>query len=138
MSKKSVAEVANDADSVNWKEQPDNHDYPAAANYLGLVAPPGEAQTLADRLEKAPIEMFKAKDILRAAQLPRLGADDPHVQIDLNKAVNGEAWSPVLLIRGNIRHGLPAVIADGYHRVCASYVLSENTDIPARVIDVDS
>lgn len=137
MSKESAAKVANQVDSVHWKTDPDDHDYPAAANYLGLIAPASEAQALADRLRDAPIETFKAKDILRSARLPRLTGDDPHVQLDLNKAVNGEAWSPVLLIRGNIGKGLPATIADGYHRVCASYLLSENTDIPARVIDLN-
>jgi hypothetical protein len=30
---------------------------------------------------------------------------------------------------------LPMVIADGYHRMCASYHLSENEDIPCRIID---
>ena len=29
-----------------------------------------------------------------------------------------------------------AQIADGYHRVCASYLTDENTDIPVRIIDV--
>ena len=27
-------------------------------------------------------------------------------------------------------------IADGYHRVCASYHLNEDTDIPCRLVDV--
>jgi hypothetical protein len=26
-------------------------------------------------------------------------------------------------------------IADGYHRVCASYHVEENTDIPCRIVD---
>ncbi len=32
------------------------------------------------------------------------------------------------MLRGNDDH--PLVIADGYHRVCASYWIDENTDIP--------
>jgi len=36
----------------------------------------------------------------------------------------------VLLVRGQ-----PLLVADGYHRVCASYHLDENADIPSRVVD---
>ena len=30
--------------------------------------------------------------------------------------------------------GVPLQIADGYHRVCASYRLGEDTDIPCRIV----
>ena len=53
---------------------------------------------------------------------------------DLAKVKNNKALSPVLLIRGNHAHGIALQIADGYHRVCASYHLDENTDIPCRII----
>ncbi len=138
MSTDDASKEANKVDSVHWKNDPDDHDYPAAANYLALLATPDEANALADRLKTAPIVTFKAKDILRAARLKRLTGDDPHVQIDLNKAANGIDWSPVLLVRGDIRQELPTTIADGYHRVCASYLLNENTDIPARIIDLNT
>jgi hypothetical protein len=29
---------------------------------------------------------------------------------------------------------VPLHIADGYHRVCASYYLDEDTDIPCRIV----
>mgnify|MGYP001097097390 FL=1 len=45
----------------------------------------------------------------------------------------GKPLSPVLLVRGDLLRGVPAQIADGYHRVCASYHLDENTDIPCRI-----
>jgi hypothetical protein len=121
---------------VKWKKTPDDHDYPAAANYLSLIASPHDANDLADKLSKADIVMFKAKDILRAARLDLLPLDDDHVKLDLQRVVTGIALSPVLLVRGDLSKGVPAQIADGYHRVCASYHLSENTDIPARVIDL--
>jgi hypothetical protein len=35
-------------------------------------------------------------------------------------------------IRGCAEH--PLIIADGYHRVCASYWIDENTDIPCILI----
>ena len=42
----------------------------------------------------------------------------------------GNALSPILLVRGDFATGVPLQIADGYHRVCASYHTDENTDIP--------
>ena len=45
-----------------------------------------------------------------------------------------KALSPVLLVRGDIARGIPTQIADGYHRVCASYHTDENTDIPCRLV----
>ncbi len=36
--------------------------------------------------------------------------------------------SLILLLRGTDDH--PLIVADGYHRVCASYWIDENTDIP--------
>jgi len=42
----------------------------------------------------------------------------------------------VLLVRGDLRTGVALQIADGYHRVCASYHLSEDTEIPCRIIDL--
>jgi hypothetical protein len=35
-------------------------------------------------------------------------------------------------VRGSATRALE--IADGYHRVCASYVTDENTDIPCRLV----
>jgi hypothetical protein len=38
--------------------------------------------------------------------------------------------SPILAVRGDLMTGVQLQIADGYHRVCASYYTDENTDIP--------
>jgi hypothetical protein len=120
---------------VSWKTEPDEHDYPAAASYLSLIAPTSQVADLVDRLKRGDIECHKAKDILRASGLPLLPADNPHVASDLRKVAKGKALSPVLLVRGDLGTGVPLRIADGYHRVCASYHLDENTDIPCRVTD---
>jgi hypothetical protein len=74
-----------------------------------------------------------AEDYLRASQLPLLGEDNRHVASDLRKAASGVALSPILLLRGGQTR--PLVVADGYHRVCASYWIDENTDIPCILID---
>ena len=119
-----------------WKDEPDKHDYPAAANYLSLIADADLVDHLVKRLKKAPIVTYKAKDLLRASCLALLPVDDAHVAEDLAKIVKGIKLSPVLLVRGSVELGLPTTIADGYHRVCASYHLADDTDIPARIVDL--
>jgi hypothetical protein len=86
-------------------------------------------------LKKAPIVMHPAKDILRSAQLELLPMNDSAVKRDIMKVAQGMKLSPVLLVRGDYTQDVPLVIADGYHRVCSSYHLSENEQIPCRIID---
>jgi len=52
---------------------------------------------------------------------------------DIAKVAGGRSLSPVLLVRGELREDIALQIADGYHRVCASYHLDEDTDIPFRM-----
>ena len=74
----------------------------------------------------------KAKDILRASRLALLDEKNKHVVSDLLKVSSGQSLSPILLLRGDEDH--PLIVADGYHRVCASYWIDENTDIPCILI----
>jgi disulfide oxidoreductase YuzD len=74
----------------------------------------------------------KAKDILRASRLPLLDQDNVHVQSNLEKIKNKKKLSPVLLVAGET-----LIIADGYHRLCAIYFLSEDLDVPCRLIHPD-
>ncbi|WP_138416486.1 hypothetical protein [Sinomonas gamaensis] len=122
--------------SVKWLEEPEKHDYPAAAAYLALVANPDEVESIVKALKDAPVTHQKAKDILRASRLELLNEDNPHVQADLEKIRRGEKLSPILLVRGNLALGFPLQIADGYHRVCASYHTDENTDIPVKIAEL--
>ena len=121
--------------TVKWLPKPEKHDYRAAEDYLSLLMPLKRAASLSRRLAAArdDITHRKAKDILRASQLPLLGEDNKHVASDLRKAASGAALSPILLLRGDETH--PLVVADGYHRVCASYWIDENTDIPCILVD---
>ena len=66
----------------------------------------------------------------RDRRLELLPKDDPEVAVDLKRVASGKPLSPVLLVRGT-----PLVVADGYHRICASYHLAEDTDIPCRLVD---
>ena len=58
--------------TVQWEAEPDTHDYPAAASYLSLVGTATQVADLVTRLRGAPVEHYKAKDILRSAALPLL------------------------------------------------------------------
>jgi hypothetical protein len=119
----------------NWKQQPDDDDYPAAQDYLSLLLPPARAKKVVGRLRKAPIVLRKAKDLLRSSRLPVLAPENFHVARDLKKVRAGKKLSPVLLVRGQLGIGVPLTIADGYHRICASYHLDEDADIPCRIAD---
>jgi hypothetical protein len=72
---------------------------------------------------------------LRSSGLALLPPDNFHVASDLAKIADGQPLSPLLLMRGDFRRGVPMTIADGYHRVCASYHVDENADIPCHLVD---
>jgi hypothetical protein len=122
----------------HWKEAPDDHDYPAAADYLSLLMPPKKADQLVRRLRAAPLVRRKAKDLLRSSALPALPPDNFHVAKDLAGVTKGKLLSPVLLVRGRLDAHVPLTIADGYHRICASFHLSEDADIPCRIVELSS
>jgi hypothetical protein len=124
------------AQPEHWKDEPEGHDYPAAAAYLELLLPPEVADRIVAALRKAETVHKKAKDLNRASGLPVLPPDNPHVAQDLEKVRKGEKLSPVLLVRGELGRGVPLTVADGYHRICASYHLDENADIPCRLADL--
>jgi hypothetical protein len=101
-----------------------------------LLVEPDAARDTVSALRHAPNTTRKAKDLLRASGLSLLPVDNPHVAADLAKVKAGDQLSPVLLVRGHLQRGHPLTIADGYHRVCASYHLDENADIPCRIVDL--
>ena len=118
----------------HWQDQPEEHDFPAAADYLSLVAPAGVVAKVVDALKSAKTEHRKAKDLLRASRLSLLSADNVHVKKDLAKVAAGKRLSPVLLVRGRGDKGIPLTVADGYHRICASHHLDENADVSCRLV----
>ncbi len=126
------------AGGVLWTGKPADHDYPAAAAYLSLLSGAGRVERLVKALRESSLTHQKAKDILRAARLPLLSIDNEHVASDLAKIAAGTPLSPVLLVRGDLSSDRPLQIADGYHRVCASFLTDENTDIPCRIVASDS
>jgi hypothetical protein len=120
--------------AVKWLDEPEAHDYDAAADYLRMLAETGSVDKTVAALKAANPVFQKAKDILRAAGLKLLPESNTHVRSDLAKISDGKKLSPILLVRGSAVGAYPLQIADGYHRVCASYLTDENTDIPCHLV----
>jgi hypothetical protein len=116
-----------------WDQDPDEHDFPAAGDYLGLLFSEAVSAALLENLRVASTVKRRAKDLLRASRLPLLPSDDSEVAKDLKRVAKGDLLSPVLLVRGQASANVPLIVADGYHRICASYYLSEDADIPCRI-----
>jgi hypothetical protein len=115
-----------------WLPEPEEHDYPAAASYLSLHFDQSKVDQTIDRLRKAAMTSFKAKDIFRASGLSLLGVSNSHVAGNLKKVKRGEPLSPLLLVRR--ADGKELIIADGYHRLCAMYALDEDLDVPCKIV----
>ena len=117
--------------SEHWKDDPETEDFAAASSYLSLLVGAEVAAKLAKALRKEPsLRHYAAKDILRAANLALLPPDDSEVAADFKKVKSGDKLSPVLLVQG-----VPLWVADGYHRICASYHVDEDAEIPCKIVD---
>lgn len=113
-----------------WLKDPRDSNYPAAMDYLDLLFSGDKPKKIVQRLKKGSTVLKKAKDILRASGLPLLPADNIHVKDNIEKVKSGTKLSPVLLVRSE-----KLIVADGYHRVCSIYYLSEDLDVPCRITD---
>ena len=113
-----------------WLKNPQQHDYPAALDYLELLFEPEKAQQFVDELKKVDTIKKKSKDILRASKLSLLPRDNIHVKENLRSFRKDQKLSPILLVR----YQAQLIIADGYHRLCASYYLTEDLEVPCRLV----
>ena len=119
-----------------WAREPAADGYPTAGNYLRLLLTPEAVTAAVDELRRSSALHGRANDLLRAANLHLLPVDDAEVAKDLKKVKRGELLSPVLLVRGALASGRALTVADGYHRICASYHLDEDADIPYFIADL--
>ena len=122
----------NNNKGINWLNDIEEHDYPAAESYLLLVYSAPEVTKIIARLRSTEIVQFKAKDIFRASQLSFLGISNSHVEKDREKIKSGTPLSPLLLLRDE-KNG-KVVIADGYHRLCAIYGFDEDASIRCKIV----
>lgn len=116
--------------AVYWFDEPEEHNYPAAEDYLTLLFSRDTARGLVDRLRRENVQYFKAKDIFRASKLPLAGISNEQVEKTLDKVGDGKKLSPILLVRAST--GL--IVADGYHRVCAVYSHDQDVKIPCKIV----
>jgi hypothetical protein len=117
-----------------WKVQPAAKDFNAALSYLRLICPTADTRGLVSALRRARTVEHIAKDLLRASALPLLQSDEAHVAEDLKRIRKHKALSPVLLIQGDVSRGIPLIVADGYHRICAVCHYDEDAPISCRLI----
>lgn len=117
---------------IKWLDIPEDHDYPAAESYLGLIYDAETATNYALKLRMVSMSSFKAKDIFRASSLSLLGVSNAHVEKNHKKILAGHALSPLLLVRD--KSNGKVVIADGYHRLCSVYAFDEDAVIPCKII----
>lgn len=116
--------------AIYWFDEPEDHDYPAAEEYLTLLFSKETARGFVEKLKKKELGWFKAKDIFRASGLSHAGISNTQVEKTLGKIKDEKKLSPVLLVRGE--RGL--IIADGYHRVCAVYSHDQDAKIPCKIV----
>jgi disulfide oxidoreductase YuzD len=113
-----------------WLDKPHKSNYTAAADYLELHFSEAQSLRIVKRLLKEKVVVKKAKDVLRASRSRLLAKSNVHVRENIAKIKRGQKLSPILVVRGE-----RTIIADGYHRLCAIYYLSEDLDIPCKLTD---
>jgi hypothetical protein len=123
-------------EQIVWKTKYEAEDYDGALNFLSLIFPGAKSAKLMRALRKTNIIERAAKDLLRASNLPLLPRDEPHVDDDLKRIHKGKSLVPVLLVRGDMAKGVPLIVADGYHRICAICYYDESAPIPCRMVSI--
>lgn len=118
-----------------WKKEPEEEDFEGALAFLSLGVSKAKAAKLISKLRRTKSIEYAAKDLLRASGLPLLPREEPHVDDDLKKINKGKPLPPVLLVRGEISRGIPLIVADGYHRICAICYFDESAPVPCRITD---
>jgi hypothetical protein len=121
---------------LKWSEQQEDEDFEAAFKYLSLLCSDRKASDLVKSLRGSKLIEHAAKDLLRAAELPLLPRDEPHVDADLKRIQKGKPLAPVLLVPGDMASELPLVVADGYHRICAVVYFDESAPVRCRIADI--
>jgi hypothetical protein len=111
--------------AIKWADEPSADDLADAAAFLGLLG--------VTQVEREPGGLVKvqAKDLLRASRLPGLPQNNAGVAKWLKRIKTGDTIPPCLLVRGSLAYDRPLIIAEGYHRVSACYLLDEQTEVAA-------
>jgi hypothetical protein len=111
--------------AIKWADEPSYDDIADAAAFLRLMG-----VTQVDR-EPGDLVKVQAKDLIRASRLPGLPQTNAGVTTWTKRIKAGDQIPPCLLVRGSLLYDRPLVIAEGYHRVSACYLLGEKTEVAA-------
>jgi hypothetical protein len=84
---------------LKGSEKQEDADFDAALAYLSLRCPDRKAHALVKSLQGSKLLEHAAKDMLRAAELPLLPRDEPHVDDDLKRIQKAKLLAPVLRVR---------------------------------------
>jgi len=124
--------MATKTKEILWLDDVEEHDYPAAESYLRIIYDDKRVKQVVRKLRKAATVEFKAKDIFRASSLSLLGVSNSHVAKDSQKISKKTPLSPLLLVRDSSLSKV--IIADGYHRMCAIYMVNEDAMIRCKIV----
>lgn len=117
---------------VKWTGDASEDDYDAAAQYLSLVTTVANAGKVVAALKTAPVNKYKAADLIRASRVKLPKSDDRPCKQELKKIGKGEALCPVLLVRDNALKKV--IIADGFHRICAAYRIDPDVILHCKIV----
>jgi hypothetical protein len=92
--------LAMSKEQMIGKKAPTVEDDNGTPNFLSLIFPAAKCNKLLRGLRAEANFRGATKDLLRAANLPLLPSDEPHVDEDLKRIHKGKPLAPVLLVRG--------------------------------------
>jgi hypothetical protein len=118
-----------------WLSRQQAEDAANAGAYLTLLMPARAAKAIAARLAKAKVEVFPAKNIIRAARVTPFPENNRKVAGDLRKIAKGKPLPPIMLVRGDASRDLPLIVADGMHRLSAAWHADESADVACCIAD---
>ena len=89
--------------AVKWLDDPESHDYDAAADYLSMLAEVHAVTTTVDALKAARpgLPARRERHLAGCGAAGVAGQQNAHVKADLAKISDGKKLSPILLVRGN-------------------------------------
>jgi disulfide oxidoreductase YuzD len=115
--------------TAQWKNTIKESQRKGAIKYLSLIFDSNKIKKVTRLLYKATfkIEFFKASDLIRAAHHYPFDQEDENVVSHIRKIKKSQSMEPVILV-----HSQEILyIADGYHRVCACYMMKNDMQVAA-------
>ena len=118
--------------NIKWLKKPQPGNYSDAFSFLGLIYDGNKIVEFMKMFKSASISEFKARDIIRAANITDITNTNLQIEEDRKKIKKEVALSPILLVRDPVKTRV--IIAEGYYRVVAAYSIDENAVIPCKII----